>query len=141
MISDEAIERLAAGFDACTLRDEQWTHAAHLVVALRCLCRHETNVAIEKLRTGIKRINASLAKTPDAYHETMTIAWIRLIETFLATEDRRQSLSALAHRLIERCGDPSYIFTFYTREVLFSPEARTTWVPPDRRPLYVLNDS
>ncbi len=41
-------------------------------------------------------------------------------------------LPVLAGELLDECGDRDYLLRFYSRERLFSDEARGRWVPPDR---------
>ncbi len=138
--SDETILELYEGFNTCTLTDRQWTHTPHLLVALCCVRAHGGEAAIDRLRSGIRALNSARGKSADAYHETITLAWVRVIASFLAESDRGQALSLLAAALVERCGAPSYLFQFYTRDTLLSLRARTGWVPPDLQPLPGLND-
>ncbi len=41
-------------------------------------------------------------------------------------------VSVLAGELLGQCGDKDYLLRFYSRERLFSDEARARWVAPDR---------
>ena len=131
-MTDEQIERLAAGFSDTTLSKEEWTHAAHIVVALRTVRAHGAAAATTLMREGIRRFNAAKGGLPTAYHETITLAWIAVLERFLTAEDRGQPLSSLAASALEQMGDKLYLLRFYSREVLMSDEARSRFVPPDR---------
>jgi len=137
--STEEIARLIEAFESCTLSRAEWTHAAHLTVAL---WYHLTAPAAEVtalVSEGIKRYNAAhgIVTTPTGgYHETMTLFWIAIVAKYLRELARRDhSLIALANGLIERYGDKNLPFTYYTRERLFSLEARASWVGPDLRNL------
>ena len=134
----EEILSLVRRFDDCTLPREEWTHSAHLTVALWHLLQFDWMEALLRVREGIKRYNAAhgIITTPTGgYHETLTRFWLRHVREFL--EDGRnegRSLVSLAHDLIER-SDKNLPLAFYTRERLFSPLARAVWVEPDLMPL------
>ena len=54
-----------------------------------------------------------------------------MIERFLGVRDRDVPVSVLAGELLRQCGDKNYLLRFYSKERLFSDEARHRWVPPD----------
>jgi hypothetical protein len=130
----EEILAVVRGFEDCTLPRENWTHAAHLTVALWHLLQFDWPEAVARVRRGIKRYNAAhgIHTTPTGgYHETLTIFWLRRVRLFL--EDGRneaRSLVSLANDLIATA-DKNLPLAFYTRERLFSTEARADWVEPD----------
>ena len=95
MGTDAEIESLVLAFEAGTLPRAEWTHHAHLIVALWYLRRHEREQATRRIREGIQAYNA-LGGKPMGYHETITLAWVAVVSQFLAENDRGQSLSALA---------------------------------------------
>jgi hypothetical protein len=134
MKTDEEIARLVLAFEACTLPAEQWTHTAHLIVALWYLRQHPRAEATALIRAGITCYNR--AQGSKGYHETMTLAWIAVVARFLADHDRcGQSLADLAVALGQECGDRHHLLRFYSRDVLHSPESHRAWVPPDLRPI------
>ena len=63
------------------------------------------------------------------YHETLTMFWLLTIEEFLG-KTKCGSLTELANRLIASC-DTKLPFKFYSRERLFSADARARYVEPD----------
>ncbi len=134
----EEILSLVRRFEDCTLPREEWTHAAHLTVALWHLLVYDWPEAVARVRTGIKRYNEAhgIRTTPTGgYHETLTIFWLRHVRAFL--EDGRneaRSLAALANDIADMA-DKSLPLAFYTRERLFSTEARAHWVEPDLKSL------
>lgn len=135
----EEIESLIRAFESCTLSRSEWTHAAHLTVALWYLLRDTRAEATRRIRDRIKRFNADHGiqqmKT-GGYHETLTLFWIHIVSHYLSNEVHMDStLDALTGGLIETCGDARLPFEYYTRERLFSPEARSSWVEPDLKPL------
>lgn len=133
------IESVVLGFQWCTLSRSEWTHAAHLTVALWYHLRLPWPDAEKLIREGIKRFNASkcIPTTPTGgYHETMTLFWICMVRNYLAeVRAERLSMLRLFNGLIERCGRKDLPFEYYTRERLLSAEARAVWVEPDLKPL------
>ena len=136
--STEEIFEVLRGFNDRSLPRARWTHAAHLTVALWHLLQYDWPDAVARVRVGIKAYNAAhgIVQTPTGgYHETLTIFWLRAVRSFLEEErNEGRSLVALANDLI-RGASVGLPLTFYTRELLFSTEARAGWVEPDLKPL------
>ena len=135
--TDEVLS-LVRRFGDCTLPREEWTHAAHLTVALWHLLQFDWPEAVSRVRLSIQRYNAAhgIRTTPTGgYHETLTLFWMRRVRAFL--EDGRneaRSLVALANDLSAAL-DSRLPLEYYTRERLFSAEARAAWVEPDLKSL------
>ncbi len=134
----EEILALVRRFEDCTLPRAEWTHAAHLTVALWHILQFDWPEAVAHVRRGIKRYNAAhgILTTPTGgYHETLTLFWLRTVRRFLEAErNEARALIHLANELVAT-HDKGLPLTHYTRNRLFSPEARATWVEPDLRPL------
>ena len=130
----EEILALVRRFEDCTLPREEWTHAAHLTVALWHLLQFDWPEAVARVRRGIKRYNAAhgILTTPTGgYHETITVFWLRRVRAFLeGGRNEGRSLVSLANDLAAT-HDKGLPFSYYTRARLFSPEARAAWVEPD----------
>ncbi len=134
----EEVFALVRRFEDRTLPRAEWTHAAHLTVALWHLLQFDWPEAVAHVRRGIKRYNAAhgILTTPTGgYHETLTLFWLRTVRRFLEAE--RNEARALVHLANELTAihDTGLPLTHYTRARLFSPEARAGWVEPDLRPL------
>lgn len=130
----DEIKRLVREFENCTLARADWTHRAHLTVALWYLFHHSGEEAIMLIRNGIKRYNEAngVVMTRDSgYHETMTLFWVCVISKFILLEGAGRSLVELANRMLERFDNSRLPFEHYSRERLMSWEARTSWVEPD----------
>lgn len=97
--------------------------------------------AIEMLRADIRCLNEShgtLNSTSGGYHETITVAYARLIEQFLSGFDADVPLEHRIELLIDSpLAERSALLGFWSRELLMSPQARAAWVPPDLAPLAV----
>ena len=131
------IEALVRAFEDCSLPKPEWTHRAHMTVALWYLVHCSGREATSRIRNGIKRFNAAkgvLTTPTGGYHETMTIFWICIVSRFLLYADAECSFVELVNGCIERCGDKNLPFEYYSRERLMSLRARTSWIEPDLKP-------
>lgn len=137
--SDEAIERLAARVLDTSLPHAEWSHAAHFAMALWCI-RHRADLAEpEGLREVILRLNDAhgTANTDSSgYHHTITIASLAAARAVHDSHDGGEPLhTVLAALLSGPYGKSDWILEYWTRDRLFSVEARRGWVAPDRAPL------
>ncbi len=129
-MTDPEIESFIRAFEDGSLTKAEWTHSRHLVMALWYLRRHKRDEATRLIRDGIQRHNERQSNLT-GYHETITLAWVAVIERFLRGVDPGATLSALAAELLVQCGDKDHLLRYYSRERLFSDEARARWVAPD----------
>ncbi len=131
------ITALIDRFQSCTLPRDQWTHHAHLSVALWYLMQEPLPDATQKIRTGIQRYNAAqgIIMTPTSgYHETLTLFWISLIYQYLQ-KHRESDFMTLLNGLLETDINPQLPFQYYSRDRLMSWGAKTRWMEPDLQPL------
>jgi hypothetical protein len=132
------IESLVRAFEDCRLPRPEWTHEAHLTVALWYLAHCSGREATARIRNGIKRYNAAngIHMTKDnGYHETITLFWICVLSKYLLLTDAGHSFLELANGMVARFSDRRYPFEYYSRELLTSWRARTSWVEPDLKAL------
>jgi ribosomal protein S18 acetylase RimI-like enzyme len=129
-------DALWIAFHERTLPAPNWTHAAHLRMAWMHLARYGLDEAHLHMRVGIIRLNAAhgLVETPTrGYHETLTRVWLTLVAAACKVDrrsDSRTFASVHVHGL-----ERDLPLRYYSRERLFSLEARTTFVSPDLSPL------
>ena len=124
---------LVRSFEEATVSRDDWKHAEHLVVALYYLTRHDLDAAYEKMRGGIlnllvKGFEVDLTKEMP-YHETITLFWMRTVADFNASKNGA-SLLEKANEVAYKW-DKDYPLNFYSRQLLFSDEARAKFVKPD----------
>lgn len=127
------IEELVKAFEDATIGRDAWKHAEHLVVALVYTNAHESETATAKMRDGLFNLlthgfKVDLSKDMP-YHETLTVFWMNAVSKFNA-ECGGLTLKEKANSLVEAF-DKDYPLRFYSREFLFSDEARARFVEPD----------
>ena len=134
LAKDTEIERLTARFVDRTLPKPEWTHRAHFAVAL-ALRRSEAMDARADMPNLIRAYNtATGVKNSDTegYHETITLASLRATNSFLDAATPGTSLTEVLDRLMSsRYGRSDWLFEHWSRERLFSVEARRHWCEPD----------
>lgn len=133
--SDSDIERIARGLIDRTLPKPCWTHAAHFAAAL-WLLRDRGDAAFHDMPPLIRAYNeATGVANTDAsgYHETITLASLRLGRAWLSARSDVPLHSALAELLASPYGRSGWLLTYWSRECLFSVAARRSWVDPDLR--------
>ncbi len=137
-MTDADIAKLAEGLLDHSLPKDKWTHAAHLVATLRLVRTRDAGLERD-LPDIIRTYNVSVGGVNDdhgGYHETITQAYLAAIRAFAAGLPAGTSDSAAAQALLATpLGDKAWPLTHWTRERLFSVEARRGWVEPDLKPL------
>jgi hypothetical protein len=120
-------------FEGCTLPFADWHHSAHVRVAYLYLCELPFDEALAKARRNIQRYNAA-TNTPEelerGYHETITQAWMRLVDFTLAEYGREVSSGEFL-KTQEHLGNRKALRFFYSRERLVSLKAKAEFVEPD----------
>jgi hypothetical protein len=116
---------------------EHWHHRDHIRLAYLYLRMYPFDEAAAKLREGIKAHNSAL-DMPDTptmgYHETMTIAWLRLVETMLKEYGEEESGEAFCDAHPE-LSQKKTLRLFYSKDRFMSPEAKVRFLEPDLAPL------
>lgn len=111
-------------------------HAAHIRMAWIYLSRFGLEGAMARVRAALKRFFATKKIDPGAmgYHETITVAWLRLVDHVMRRHPRAENSIAF-------CGRHPYLMNssllklFYTDKRLYGPEAKRSFVEPDVTPL------
>jgi hypothetical protein len=123
----------ARAFEAWSVPAAELDHVAHVRVAWVYL--HEAasvEEALPRMRDAIRRF-AAAAGASQKYHETITVLWMRLLADLKARGTAGELADVLrAHPAL---ADKELPLQYYSRERLFSDEARAAWVEPDRQPL------
>src|SRR5205085_10192530 len=128
-------ERLGGGLVSCKLARPEWTHEAHLAATTyRLLKRPDIDLDTE-LPGLIRRFNESVGgvnSDSEGYHETITRVFLHGVRLFLSEADTREPLHELINGLLmSPMGRRDWPLRFYSREGLFSVEARRHFIEPD----------
>jgi hypothetical protein len=133
--SDAEIEHLGEGLLARTLSKEEWTHEAHLAATTYLLLRRPDVDLDQELPEIIRRFNESVGGVNDdtqGYHDTITRAFLAGVRLFLMEADLGEPLHQLVNSLLlSPMGRRDWPLRFYSRDRLFSVEARRHFVDPD----------
>ena len=124
-----------ADLDRWVLPRDRWNHAGHLVAGLVYLERYPLPEAIRRLRSAISGYNSATG-TPNTatsgYHETLTRWYLEEIDAWRGTPPVGDVAQRVETLLASPLAEPEAPLRSYRSETLHSPEARRTWVAPDR---------
>lgn len=132
------IENIRNGLVTQTLPKPEWTHAAHFAAAISMLADPNLDPFISlpdiirtyNLSTGVKNSDT------EGYHHTITLASLFAAEHILKTPPRYLELFEVTNRVLDsEYGKSDWILNYWTKAVLFSPDARREWVAPDIKAL------
>ncbi len=132
--SKEEISSLIDRFEKRKLPKKEWTHEAHLVVAIWYCKKYQFEKAMNKVRANIKQHNISVGTAntdTGGYHESITKFWLIVASRFIA-KCKAETTDAICNAFINsEWGRSSYPLNFYKPKTLFTLKARHHWVEPD----------
>ncbi len=138
--ADSALERIARGLIDRSLPKAQWSHGAHFAAAFWLLRRPDRDAMREM--PGLIRAYNTATGVPNTdtggYHETITIASLRVASAWLAERPHAPLHEALNEFLAAKYGRSDWLLAHWSKSVLFSIAARRAWVDPDLKPLLPL---
>ncbi len=126
-MTEQDVDVLADAFENRTLDRRAWTHEAHLAVCWRAVRRFGRTGALQHLRRAITSYNEATGgrnTSTEGYHETLTRYYVDVVAE-RADRDLADVLDDPA------CARDAPL-RLWTRDLLFSVEARSGWVPPDK---------
>jgi len=123
---------LLGAFETQSISNEDWSHEYHIRVAAIYLYSNDFENALDKVKSGIKKLNAANG-VPESqfrgFHETLTVAWLKLVSMRLNKKDIRSSIE-----LIQENTDllnSRLLSEYYSVERLMSLEAKSNFIEPD----------
>ena len=124
-------DELVQAFEAATLPEDQFPHAAHVRVAWWYLKHYPLGEGLARFAAALKHFAAHHGAT-GLYHETVTVAYVLLIAERLATSRDLSwpEFSAAYPELLAR--RPSLLDRYYDEGTLKSLRARESFVMPVR---------
>lgn len=133
--NDAAVRHVGEGVLARTLPKAEWTHEAHLAACL-WLLTERPDIDVERDLPGIiSGYNEAVGGVNDVtqgYHHTITLTYVAAIRRFLATIRGDLPLAEKVNALLVAPGGRrDWPLTLYSRDRLFSAQARLRYLPPD----------
>jgi hypothetical protein len=133
--SDASVARVGEGLLARDLPREEWTHEAHLAATTYLLLRHpevDLDAELPDLIRGYNESVGGVNSDTEGYHDTITRVFLHGIRLFLSEADLREPLHELVNGLLlSPMGRRDWPLRFYSRERLFSVDARRGFLRPD----------
>jgi len=132
-MSSSEIASLVSAFEKRQLPEKEWTHEAHISVAFYYLKKYTLHQAICLLRSNIITYNVSVGGKntfTGGYHETLTLFWVKVVAGYI----KKHETNTLDQFLASAYFSKNLPLVYYTKQRLFSTEARAVWVEPDVKP-------
>jgi hypothetical protein len=136
--SDDEVASIGNRLLDRTLPKPEWTHAAHFSAAIWIVVRRPDLDASREMPGIIRAYNEATgtANTDSSgYHETITQASLRAARAFVAARQHSALFHLCNQLMASPLGKSDWLLAYWSRERLFSVEARRAWVEPDLRPL------
>lgn len=132
--SEAEVNALIKKFELRKLPKVEWTHEAHLLVAIWYCSKHNFEEALELVRKHISAHNEAVGTgntDEDGYHESITKFWLMVASHYIK-KHHESSIAHLCNSFINSdFGHSTYPLEFYSKKRLFSLEARYNWLSPD----------
>lgn len=130
---------IISGFTDKTLPAGDWTHEAHMITGLWYASKLGYDKSLEFMRENIiKYVEARGKENTDSsgYHESITVFWMWLLNSFWERyKASNTTFEDVCNQLLtSKYTDQGIMLQFYSREVLFSKEARLAFIEPDLQP-------
>jgi hypothetical protein len=133
--SDQEIQNLVDQFESKVLPLSQWTHHAHLSVGMYYLYNRTFHESLCLMKAHIICYNEATGgvnSSTGGYHETLTVFWLKILAGFLEAR-RNEPLFKLCNAFLENPLSSKEIpFQYYTKEKLFSVEARAMYLEQEK---------
>ena len=125
-------QALVAAFEAGHEPPGGFHHREHVRVAWYYLRHHTLPDALVRFSTALRRFAAAQGK-PGLYHETITTAYLLVINERLDGSERDLTWDGFAARNPDLLAwQPSVLDRYYHKDTLTSDRARRIFVLPDR---------
>ncbi len=141
-MNKQELEQLVSDFTEKTLPKSEWTHHAHLIVALWHNWNFEYDEALRLVRDKIIAYNEAVGtenSDTSGYHESLTIFWMTLCKNHLSANSFETIAEAYSSFLLSDYASSEIPLSYYSKEVLFSTKARKEWVRGDLKSIELSN--
>ena len=120
-------------FDACTIAPSEFNHQAHVRLAYIYLTEGDANSAVQKMRDALLTFLEHNNVPRSKFHETLTRAWVLAVQHFMNRSTSTSAADFIAKN--PELLDSKIMLTHYSASVLFSADARASFVEPDLDPI------
>ena len=134
--NEDEIRAVVTGFELCTTGKEDFKHRDHLTVAVWYLRDSTVTEAFLRMREGLFQFLDHHGVGREKYHETLTIFWLKLVQVVMGEVSNPTYLVETTNTVVERLADTRIVFEYYSEELLWSPDAKRSWVEPDRKAIH-----
>jgi hypothetical protein len=118
--------------ESCSLPPGEFSHAAHVRAAYLYLRQDEFAAALQRLRSAIRSYASHLGQ-PDRYHETVTVAYLALIQQHICERGNSGGWAAFASDNPDLF-QPGLLGQYYSRAQLDTDLARRVFLLPRSAP-------
>lgn len=126
-------QKLLERFEDQSILNHDFSHEKHIRVAYIYLSQNSFEKGHELIIDGIKKLNAVNAVPEEVrtrgFHQTLTIAWAKLVYLRLEDNDFESSLDFLEH--YPELLNTRLVNAYYSTEYLMSWQAKREFVEPD----------
>ena len=119
------------GFESCRTGKDSFKHQDHLIVAAFYLQQLSVADAISRMRHNLLQFLDHHEVDRQKYNETITVFWFELVADHLSALPADSTLIEKCNAVVESFDSSALVFEYYSRERLFSDQARTNFVRPD----------
>jgi hypothetical protein len=131
-LNAENDNELLRQFEDCSLPLDRFHHAVHIQIAFLYLCKYPALEVLGRFPEALRRYAAAHGKA-GLYHETITWAYILLIQERICRAGRAQSWAEFqAANADLMIWTTSILKQYYREKTLFSELAREIFVFPDK---------
>jgi len=104
-----------------------------MLVALWLIAHDSRERALDRMRRGLHGLLARVGR--DAYHETVTVFWMRVLAHRLACTDATQPLDRRLEEVVAWCSASQPLARHYSDARLSDPAGRRRFMAPDLLPM------
>jgi len=122
---------IVEGFESCRTDKDAFKHQHHLVVAVVYLQELSPSDAARRMRANLLHFLDHHQVDRGKYNETITVFWFELVTGVLKKLHNDATLVEKCNKVVESFNNTGVVFEYYSRERLFSDEARKSFVRPD----------
>lgn len=122
-----------SAFESCTVAPSQFNHEAHVRLAYIYLVESGVESAVQRMREALLNFIEHNGIPRSKFHETITCAWVLAVRHFMDKSSSTSFQDFIAKNQVLL--DSKIMLTHYSASVLFSSDARESFVEPDLDPI------